>query len=163
MKIFQVFSGNLGDTLNALPVLSGIYKATGEPIEIIYREKMKMFQGIREVLEYQECIGKVTFENEVTSDVKARFMGLTDDFEKHINRPWETVRLDESFREQNPDIKYEIDDNFILNTPTYNMSSDTIFVGDRKKDSRADHRRKFNLIESCGKVPPDKVVYLNYN
>lgn len=163
MIVFQVFSGNLGDTLNALPILSGIHKSTGEAVQIIYREKMKMFQGIKELLEYQDCIDKVIFESEVKEDIKARFMGLTEDFDKHSNRPWETVRLDESFREQNPDVEYEVDDDFILSTPQYNMHTDTMFVGDRKKDPRADTRRKFNLIESSNVIPPDQVVYLNYN
>ncbi len=162
IRIFMTMSGNVGDTLNVLPVLSGIYKSTGHKISLVVRDKMKIFNGFKELMQMQDCIHTLRYESDVKIDQTYNTMGLVDDFPKHPTRPWETVRLEESFR-QRYNIEFEVDDDFILNTPEIIADPDRFLVGDRMMHRDMDQRRKFNVLEHSGKFPIDQVRFIDYN
>lgn len=162
IRIFMPMSGNVGDTLNVLPVLSGIHKSTGHAISLVVRDKMKIFNGLKELLMMQNCICSVKFESDVKVDNTYNIISLVDDFTQHPTRPWETVRLEESFRRQY-NIDFEVDDNFILTTPEIVADPDRFLVGDRMMHRDMDQRRKFNVLEQSGKFPVEKTRFIDYN
>lgn len=157
------FSGNLGDTLNVMPVLSGLYKKTGDKIHLVFRNKMKMFNGIRDLLLLQECIEEVIFESDCVIDSSFYIMSLTDNFEMHWSRPYETVRLEEFFKNRYR-INFDVDDDFILNVPDNLSRIDNCYlIGDRVFDSKADQRREFGIIKNSGKFNSDQFKFIDYN
>lgn len=163
IRIFMTMSGNVGDTLNVMPVLSGIYKSTGHKISLVVRDKMKMFNGFREFMQYQPCIASLKFESEISLDNTYQHMSLVDDFTRHENRPWETVRLEESFKHRY-NISFETDDDFILSVPKLPAQPDDRYlVGDRMLHRDMDQRRLFNVLENSGKFPLDKCMFIDYN
>ena len=156
-------SGNVGDTLNVMPVLSGIYKSTGHAISLVVRDKMKMFNGLRELMLMQDCISGFRFESDVRLDSTFNTLSLVDNFTQHATRPWETVRLEEYFR-KHYNIDFEVDDNFELAVPEVSLGeSNKILVGDRMSHKDMDQRREFNVLKASGKLPVERCHYLNYN
>lgn len=155
-------SGNVGDTLAVLPVLSGITKSTGHKISLVVRNKMKMFKGFRELLQLQPCISSLKFESEVNMDDTYQIMSLVDKFTEHPTRPWETVRLEEDFKNRY-NIDFEVDDDFELKVLEVVPHSHKHIVGDRMSNPDMDQRRKFNVLEKSGKFPLDKCHFLDYN
>lgn len=154
-------SGNLGDTLNAMPVISGIFKSTGHKISLVVRDKMKMFNGFREFMQMQGCIAALKFESEVTLDDTYQILSLVDNFTKHENRPWETVRLEEDFKRRYSTDFY-VDDRFtfVVDENIDNMPSEYI-VGDRMSHPQMDQRRLSGVLKSSGKF--DSCYFLDYN
>ena len=71
MRIHLASTANLGDFLNALPVLSGIHRGWGK-FEFVIKSEMKKFNGIKEFLMYQDLFTDVLFEDE------AIFIGNTN-------------------------------------------------------------------------------------
>jgi hypothetical protein len=163
IRIFMPMSGNVGDTLNVLPVLSGIYKSTGKKISLVVKDKMRMFNGFDNFMRMQECIASVRFESDVTLDDTFCNMSLVNKFTEHPNRPWETVRFEEYFR-QHYNIDFEVDDNFELSVDD---SVETIpsrfLVGDRMTHPNMDQRRESGVLEYSGKFPIAECVFLDYN
>lgn len=162
IRIFMPMSGNVGDTMNALPVLSGIFKSTGHAIALVVRDKMKIFNGFRELMLMQDCICSLRYESDTQIDDTFNHLSLVDDFTKHTNRPWETVRLEEYFRRRY-NIDFEVDDQFVLNTPHISLDPERFLVGDRMQHSSMDQRRKFNTLGSSGKFDLDRCRFLDYN
>jgi hypothetical protein len=154
-------SGNVGDTLNVMPVLSGIFKSTGHAISLVVRDKMKIFNGFRELLLMQECVCSVKYESDVTIDSTYNILSLVESFDKHTIRPWETVRLEEDFRRRY-NIDFMVDDSFELNTPVIEPINKFI-VGDRMSHPEMDQRRQFNVLQNSGKFPLDRCMFLDYN
>lgn len=163
IRIFMPMSGNVGDTLNVLPVLSGIHKSTGHKISLIVKDKMKLFQGFKELLKLQPCIASVKYESEVEMDDTYQRLGLVDEFTGHPTRPWETVRLEEYFKGRY-NIQFDVDDSFILTVPKLPARPDDRFlVGDRMSSPVMDQRRMFNVLESSGKFPIESCTFIDYN
>lgn len=162
IRIFMPMSGNVGDTLAVLPVLSGIYKSTGHQISLVVRDKMKMFNGFRDFMMFQPCIVALRFESEINMDQTYQTLSLVDTFTKHPNRPWETVRLEEDFRNKY-NLEFEVDDDFELQVPEIKFNDDRFLVGDRMLHPDMDQRRKFNVLEKSNKFPLDKCRFLDYN
>jgi hypothetical protein len=162
IKVFMPMSGNLGDTLSAMPVISGIYKSIGQKIHLVVRDRMKIFNGLKEFLEMQDCIYKLNFESEVNIDNTFNIMSLVEEFEKHQVRPWETVRLDEYFKSRY-NFNYDVDDDFTFQIDENITASDKFLVGDRMFHADMDQRRNFNVLESSGKFATDKCLFLDYN
>lgn len=155
-------SGNLGDTLNVMPILSGIYNSTGHKIYLVVRNKMKMFEGFKEFMEMQPCIAALKFESDVVIDEDYVQFGLTEDFLPHPIRPWETCRFD-SFLKKHYNLEYEIDDDFVLEVPDLECPSDLYLVGDRTYHKESDKRRSFDVLKSSEEFTLDKVYFLDYN
>ena len=162
LRIYMPMSGNVGDTFSVMPVLSGIFKSTGHKTHLVVKNKMKMFNGVKEFLELQDCIYKLDFESELTVDDSFNVMSLVDDFEKHPIRPWETVRLDEYFKRRY-NFNYDVDDDFEFKVPPVDFSTEKFLVGDRMFHNNMDQRRKFNMLESSGKLSVDSCYFLDYN
>lgn len=160
-KIYMVWSGNVGDTLNVMPLLSGLYKSTDKKIELVVNNKMKMFVGFREFMEYQECISNLYFADEVNIS-EYYHLSLVNNFTSHLNRPWETVRLEEWYT-NSLRTTVKVDDEFVLSVPLIDMELDKFIVGDRMFHNNMDHRRSFNLIEKSGKCPLTTCEYLDYS
>lgn len=157
----MTMSGNVGDTLNVMPVLSGLYKSTGHKISLTVRDKMKMFNGFREFMQMQKCICALKFESEVTLDNTYQMLGLVDEFTKHENRPWETVRLEEFFRSRYS-TEFEVDDDFVLSVDeTVEFMPSGTLVGDRMNHKDMDQRRLSGVLKDSGKF--DKCWFLDYN
>lgn len=161
IKIYMPLSGNVGDTLNVMPVLSGIYKSSGHVISLVINDRMQLFKGLRELLLMQDCICKVQFKSDVIVDDTYNILSLVDNFQPHPIRPWETVRLEEYFR-RNYDLNFEVDDNFILKVPEVDFKPDTFYIGDRMYHSSMDMRRKFNTLADSGKFDLSRVTLLDY-
>ena len=162
IRIYMTMSGNLGDTLNVMPLLSGIYKSTGHKISLTVRDKMKMFNGFREFMEMQDCIAALKFESEVVIDDSYQHLSLVDDFPIHPIRPWETIRLETYFR-LNYDLEYETDDDFVFNVPDIECPTEKFLVGDRMVHKDMDQRRPMGVLKDSGKFPLDKCYFLDYN
>lgn len=145
-----------------MPVLSGIYKSTGHAISLVIRDKMKIFNGFRELLLMQDCISAVKYESDVKLDDTYNTMSLVNTFDLDPNRPWETVRLDTDFRRRY-NIDYTVDDNFELQVPDVDINPEKFYVGDRQFHNEMDQRRQFNVLQSSGKFPLDKCEFLDYN
>ena len=164
IRFFMVLSGNVGDTLSVMPVLSGIFKSTGHKTSLVVRDKMKMFNGFKEFMEMQPCIASLKFESEVKFDDTYNILGLVDDFTLHPNRPWETVRLEE-YVKRHYDINFEVDDDFTLYTPplTYKIDDRYFLVGDRMSHPEMDKRRKTETLKASSKFRVDRCHFLDYN
>ena len=158
MKLHLNSTANLGDFLNALPVLSGIYKSTGEKVYLIIRKEMHKFKGIKELLMYQDIFEDVVFEDDVyTSGVKVLSSWTRED-KNNNNRPIETCRY-ENWLKDNYDMEFDVDDDFILQVPELNMQfDDEYYCGDRWSGPDIDTRRKSNTLANIGNVR-----YLDYN
>jgi hypothetical protein len=162
IKIFMPMSGNIGDTLNVMPVLSGIYKSTGNKISLVVRDKMRMFNGFADFMRMQECIASISFESDVVLDSTFCIMSLVDKFTEHPNRPWETVRLEEFFR-QTYNLDFDVDDDFVFSVDEIDHFSTSFLVGDRMSHPNMDQRRKSGVLEYSGKFPLDRCTFLDYN
>lgn len=163
-NIFLPQSGNLGDTCNILPVLSGLYKHTGQKIHLKVRDKMKNFKGFKALMEAQDCIASLKFESS-KSDKIYHAAYLANDYTKSLNRPWETCRYEEFFR-RNLNINLKVDDEFELFVPIIEdsyTSHKTYIVGDRSYSKDADTRRSFDVLKNSGKFSEDKCTYLDYS
>ena len=158
MKLHLNSTANLGDFLNALPVLSGIYKSTGEKVYLIIRKEMRKFKGIKELLMYQDIFEDVVFEDDVyTSGVKVLSSWTRED-KNNNNRPIETCRY-ENWLKDNYGMEFDVDDDFILQVPELNMQfDDEYYCGDRWSGPDIDTRRKSNTLSDIGNVR-----YLDYN
>ena len=158
MKLHLSSTANLGDFLNALPVLSGIYKSTGEKVYLIIRKEMRKFKGIKELLMYQDIFEDVVFEDDVyTSGVKVLSSWARED-KNNNNRPIETCRY-ENWLKDNYGMEFDVDDDFILQVPELNMQfDDEYYCGDRWSGPDIDTRRKSNTLADIGNVR-----YLDYN
>jgi hypothetical protein len=158
-------SGNVGDTLSVMPVLSGIYKSTGHKISLVVRDKMKMFLGIKEFMEMQDCIAAFKFQSDVKLDDTYNPLGLVDNFTQHPTRPWETVRLEEFIR-KNYDFKFEVDDDFVFKVPPitdYQIDDRYFIVGDRMNHPEMDKRRSLETLKGSNKFRVDRSYFLDYN
>ena len=60
MKLYLNSTSNLGDFLNAMPVLSGLSKYTGK-YDFTVKGEMKKFKGFKEFLLYQDLFTSVNY------------------------------------------------------------------------------------------------------
>jgi hypothetical protein len=160
MKIYLSCTANLGDFLNALPVLSGIYKSHGK-FEFIIRGEMKKFNGIREFLMHQDLFTDVNFDADIF--LYGGFINLsswTREDRNNTNRPIETCRYENWLRDNYPTLNFEVDDNFTLkveNLPNLTWNPG-YYSGDRWSGNGIDSRRDTNVLQKF-----DKLNFLVYN
>ena len=146
MKIYLSGTANLGDFLNGLPVMSGISKMYGK-YDLIIKHEMKKFKGLKEFLMYQDLFVSVEFDDDIF------FSGTTNmsswparENKNNKNRPIETCRY-ENFMKDNYHMKFEVDDNFIVKTPEYDIEiKDEYYVGDRWDIGNIDTRRETYVL-----------------
>ena len=166
MKIQINCTANLGDFMNAYPVLSGLAKK--EKIDLIIRSEMRKFIGIKEFLIYQGIFSDVSFDDEIIiiSGV-ANLSSWTRMDRSDVNRPVETCRYENWMRDNYPDIDFEVDDDCEIKVdPMIDKAIETTsryIIGDRWNHSTIDTRRNTNVIENGVELDPEKVFYLDYN
>jgi hypothetical protein len=158
MKLHLNSTANLGDFLNALPVLSGIYKSTGEKVYLIIRKEMRKFKGIIELLMYQGIFEDVVFDDEVFISGVIELSSWTREDKNDDFRPIETCRY-ENWLKDNYGMEFDVDDDFILQVPELNMPfDDEYYCGDRWSGPDIDTRRSSNTLSKIGNVR-----YLDYD
>ena len=88
------YTDSLGDFMNILPVMKGIYNSYGK-MNLIVRDTNKRFKGFRELLMYQDIFGTVFFDDEKTADANTTSLKISepaDESSDNPNRPGETRR-----------------------------------------------------------------------
>lgn len=168
MKIYLSCTANLGDFLNAMPVMSGIVNSYGK-FELIIRHEMRKFNGMKEFLEYQELFTEVVFDDEVILyGDKPLFMSSWTREDRNLDiRPVETCRY-ENWMKDNYNLNFDVDDDFLLKTPDIELEpmQDLYVLGDRwdnTQDPDVDSRRKTRVLQDSGRFDSEKVIYLDYH
>ena len=162
MQIQINCTANLGDFGNALPVISGISKYTNEPVDLIIRNEMRKFVGIKELLLYQPCIKSVEFDDEVFVQGAINLSSWTRMDQEDKDRPIETCRY-ENWVNDNYRMLFEVDDNFELVIKDEPVDvTDKYVIGDRWTHPTIDTRRKTQVVKDGANPDPDKVEYLDY-
>lgn len=160
MKIYLNSTSNLGDFLNAMPVLSGICKANGK-FDFFIKGEMKKFKGLKEFLMYQDLFSSVNFDDEVF--LYGNIIGLsswTREDRNNTHRPIETCRYENYLRDTFPKLEFEVDDDFILKVedfPDYEWNPG-YYGGDRWNGPNIDGRR---ASWTLAHLP--NITFLDYN
>lgn len=164
MLIYLNCTANLGDFLNALPVLSGIYKEwnpRGEKINFIIRNELRRIKGIKEFLMYQGIFNSVEFDDEVAIFGECILLSSWTREDNDVEyRPIETARYANYLNDNYSQLPFKVDDNFLLKVPE-KMDveiKNTYYCGDRWDGIGIDARRKSNTLKDI-----DKVTFLDYN
>jgi len=147
MKIYLNGTANLGDFLNGMPVMSGISKEYGK-YSLIIKKEMKKFKGLVEFLMYQDLFTEVVFDDDMFmyGNVIQMSSWPIRENKNDPNRPTETCRY-ENFMKDNFGMKFEVDDNFVIKTPNYDIEvKDTHYVGDRWSVGEIDTRRETHIL-----------------
>jgi hypothetical protein len=147
MKIILSGTANLGDFLNALPVMSGISKSYGK-FDLIVRHEMKKFNGLKEFLLFQDLFSSVEFDDDifVSGDIKQMSSWPIREDKSDSNRPTETCRY-ENFMKDNYKMEFDVDDKFVVVTPEYDIEvKDAYYVGDRWAVGDIDTRRETHVL-----------------
>jgi hypothetical protein len=167
MIIFLNCTANLGDFMNAMPVLSGINKSNGK-FKLIIRDEMVKFNGIKEFLMYQDLFSEVSFQND--SFIYGNIIGLsswTREDRTAPHRPIETCRYETYLRDNSPNLQFEVDDDFEIKVDSMNHiaieTTNKYIIGDRWNHQTIDTRRNTNVVENGVEPDPEKVFYLDYN
>jgi hypothetical protein len=147
MKIYVTGTANLGDFLNAMPVLSGVTKSYGK-YSLILKGSMKKFKGIKEFLIYQDLFTDVEFDDDIIpyGDMIQLSSWPSRETKGDPNRPIETCRYENWLRDKY-DLMFEVNDNFIVKTPDYDIEvKDAYYVGDRWSVGEIDNRRETHVL-----------------
>lgn len=142
-------TSNLGDFFNSLPVLSGISKTYGKYILVIQND-MERFNGIIELLKFQDIFLDVVFEkdfNNITRDIVVPFNSWVREEQTSPIRPVETCRYEIRFKEDYQMV-FDVDDNFILELPKIETVEFDVIIGDRCSNTSNDKRRSCDLIKT---------------
>jgi hypothetical protein len=161
MKLYaQHGSSNMGDFLNCLPVLSGIYKQYGK-IDLVIQNDMSRFNGFIDLLSYQDMFNSVTYERETPYIINHIWFNSWVDGVKYdgIN-PIETTRY-EKYIKIVSGLKFNIDSEFILKIPYLNVNSFDVVIGDRCPITTTDKRRSCNVIKDFDKF--STATYLDFS
>jgi hypothetical protein len=149
MKIYLSGTANLGDFLNAMPVLSGVNKKFGK-YELTIKNGLRKFNGIQEFLMYQDLFTDVVFDDDVFiyGDIIQLSSWPMREDKNNSNRPIETCRY-ENWLKDYYNMEFEVDDDFIIKTPVFSTIdiSDDYYVGDRWAIGEIDSRRETHILE----------------
>ena len=158
MKLHLNCTANLGDFMNALPVVSGLSKEYGKP-DFIIRKEMKKFKGLKEFLMYQGIFKSVEFEDDVFMYGNiVPLSSWTREDRNDPNRPIETCRYENWLKDLG--LRFEVDDNFTLQVediPTYQWNPG-YYGGDRWNGPDIDGRRASWTLAHL-----DNITFLDYN
>lgn len=163
MNFYMNYTDSLGDFMNILPVMKGIYNSYGK-MNLIVKHTNKRFKGFREMLMYQGIFGTVFFDDEKTADADTTLLKISepaDESSDNSNRPGETRRWYNTIRGITH-LQFEVDDNFELKYPDYKLDFDRnkFIVGDRWNGPLIDRRRATNILAH---LTDDRFGFLDYN
>jgi len=163
MLIYVSCTDNLGDFSNALPVISGLSLYDKRPIDLVIKNGMRKFNGIKELLLQQPCINSVEFDDEVYFNGGINLSSWTRMDQDDPNRPIETCRYENWVRD-NYKLDFKVDDDFELQFTSMEVedTGDKTVIGDRWNHATIDTRRKTNVVEHGANPDPSKVFYLDY-
>ena len=160
MKVYLSGTANLGDFLNAMPVLSALSKKYGK-INLIIRNGMRKFKGIKEFLIYQDLFSDVSFDDEVFMYGELIHLSswpMRED-KNEPNRPIETCRYENWMLDKYGE-QLNVDDDFEIKFPELSLPIDDLsYVGDRWNVGDIDSRRATGVLSHMG----DKYNFLDYN
>jgi hypothetical protein len=148
----DIGTSNLGDFLNSLPVLSGMSKTFNHKIQLILQSDMIKFNGIRELIEYQDFIDWVKFDHEVPIEEKRDFIPFNSWVDPIYDgiAPMETTRYQKKFGLYG--INFDIDNDYILKIQDIDIDCSGLFyVGDRCLLSTNDKSRPSGILYDSGK------------
>ena len=160
MKVSIRHTINLGDFLNAFPVLSGLSKYNNEKIDLVVRGEMKRFNGFKEFIEHQDCINRVTFDDDyiIINFEGIQLSSITREDKENNHRPTETCRY-ENWVNDNYRMLFEVDDEFTLQVPELSIPiKDGCYVADRWSGPLIDGRRASGSLSHLANVN-----FLEYN
>jgi hypothetical protein len=145
MLLYLNCTANLGDFLNSLPVFSGLSK--NYPISLVIKNEMRKFNGIIELLEYQNIFDSVKFDDTKYSLGDRHFIvsSWTRDDKSNNNTPTETCRY-ENWLKDAYHFDFNIDNDFVLKVPDYNINTSHLLYGDRWIESNIDTRRRSHIL-----------------
>jgi len=147
MKIYVSGTANLGDFLNAMPVLSGVSKSYGK-YSLIIKASMKKFKGIKEFLMYQDLFSDVEFDDDIIpyGDMIQLSSWPSRETKGDPDRPIETCRYENWLRDKY-DLMFEVNDKFVVLTPEMDIEiKDAYYVGDRWAVGEIDNRRETHVL-----------------
>lgn len=147
MKIYLNCTANLGDFLNAMPVLSGVSKKYGK-FDFIIKGEMKKFKGLRQFLQYQDLFTSVEFDQDIFLYGDTVILSSwTREDKNDPNRPIETCRY-ENWLKDNYKMDFEVDDDFQIKFPELNVpvNHEASYVGDRWSVGNIDDRRETHIL-----------------
>ena len=147
MKLYLNSTSNLGDFLNAMPVLSGLSKFAGK-YDFTVKGEMKKFKGFKEFLLYQDLFTSVNFDDEMFmyGDI-VELSSWTREDKTNPDRPIETCRY-ENWLKDRYQVPFEVDDEFELKFPNVDLPirNDVPYVGDRWNIGNIDDRRETHIL-----------------
>jgi hypothetical protein len=151
MKLFaQHGSSNMGDFLNCLPVLSGIFLQYG-PIDLVIQNDMKKFNGFKDLLSYQEIFSSIKFQSEEKSNLKSHlWFNSWIDAEYDGTHPIETSRY-EKYIKTHHGLSFNTNPLFELQIPDLVIKEFDSVVGDRCVKTASDNRRNHNVLKDSQK------------
>lgn len=172
---------NLGDFILCLPVLSGLVKKNKQKMVLVIHSSLRRFREIRELLLFQNLFDFVFFSDEILETAQSYIVAKNDQEIVRINaetfslndtsyavsdfRPYYVQRYYENFVNQYS-INFEVDDDFVLNAPDYNLEfEEKIIVGDRNSpelNPLIDMRRIPEPIKKSNQLSSDKFHFLDY-
>lgn len=157
MNLYLKSTANLGDFLNSMPVLAGLYMSYG-PIDLIIRNEMRKFKGIKEFIKFQSTLfNEVNFDDEIFFSGVTEISSWTREDQNNPNRPIETCRYENWMKDRG--FQFEVMDNFEIQVPDLGLSLPTDYlVGDRWNVGDIDTRRETNVLSYL-----DKYTFLDYN
>jgi len=147
MKIFVSGTSNLGDFLNAMPVLSGVSKDVAK-FDLVIKSEMRKFNGLKEFLLFQDLFTDVSFDDElfIYGDVINLSSWPIREDKEDPNRPTETCRY-ENWLNDKYRMLFKVDDDFVPLTPEYDIEiKDAYYVGDRWAVGNIDDRRETHIL-----------------
>jgi len=147
MKIYVNGTANLGDFLNAMPVLSGVSKDVGK-FDLVIKSEFRKFNGIKEFLLYQDLFTDVSFDDElfIYGDIVNLSSWPIREDKEDPDRPTETCRY-ENWLNDKYRMLFKVDDDFTVKTPEYDIAvKDTYYVGDRWSIGNIDTRRETHVL-----------------
>ena len=145
MQLYLNSTANLGDFLNAMPVLAGLSISYGD-VNLIIRNEMQKFKGIKEFLLYQGLFKNVNFDDEVFFDGVTEISSWTREDQNNPNRPIETCRYENWMKDRG--FNFEVQDNFKIRYPDLNkiVDQNKYYVGDRWDVGNIDTRRATKVL-----------------
>lgn len=167
LKIYSPQILNLGDFFNCMPVLSGIFRATNDPIRLVTSPSFRQFNGFREFMEFQPCIGELVYRDEIINMDEQSYIVMTysaEEFRYLTERPYrpiETMRCEKFISDNYPHVRFKVDDDFkFLARGDY--ARNIYLVGDRWA-SVTDTRRDWNILKDSGLFDDEtKFQFLDY-
>jgi len=161
MKLYaQHGTRNMGDFLNCLPVLSGIYKQYGK-IDLVIQDDMECFNGFIDLLAYQDIFNSVRFQKE-TSGLSQHlwFNSWVNEVDYDGINPIETTRY-EKYIKHVSGLNFDIDSKFELQIPYLNIDKFNVVVGDRCSKTTVDTSRPSEVLKTSGKF--NDAFYLDFS